>query len=101
MKLSRTKKWIFISLVFLMVLGFVSYSFGFFFCATPKGDIIARTLQAPQPTPTDKSKVAIAQSSQALSKDINYDEIKTMVRSAVDMAGGFSGAIKDGNSGVF
>jgi uncharacterized protein (DUF362 family) len=43
------------------------------------------------------SKVAIVQSSQANANDIQYDEIKTMVQNAVNLAGGFTGVIKDGD----
>jgi uncharacterized protein (DUF362 family) len=50
---------------------------------------------APVKLPT--SKVAIVQSSKASCKDIQYDEIKAMVESAINLAGGFTGVIKNGD----
>ncbi|HEY8464450.1 MAG TPA: sugar-binding protein [Bacillota bacterium] len=43
------------------------------------------------------STVAIVQSSQANASNIQYDEIRSMVRKAVDLAGGLSGIVKNGD----
>jgi len=57
------------------------------------GKAVALTQLAP-------SKVAVVQSSQANCKDIQYAEIKTMVENAINLAGGFSGVIRNGDTVV-
>ncbi|HEX3045015.1 MAG TPA: hypothetical protein VHY08_09675 [Bacillota bacterium] len=49
-------------------------------------------------TQLNPSKVAIVQSSQSSCKDIQYAEIKTMVENAVNLAGGFTGVIRNGDT---
>jgi len=44
----------------------------------------------------DQSIVSVVQSSVGKAKDLEYEEIKEMVTTAVTMAGGFEGMIKDG-----
>lgn len=46
------------------------------------------------------SKVAIAQSSKAWAKELNYEDIRKLVREAVELAGGFKNIIKPGNTVV-
>jgi uncharacterized protein (DUF362 family) len=47
-----------------------------------------------------QSTVAVIQSSKAQAQDIQYDEIKAMVKKAVDLAGGFGDMLKDGQTVV-
>lgn len=48
----------------------------------------------------DQSTVAIVQSKRARAEEITYEEIRAMVAEAVDLAGGFDGAIKEGQTVV-
>ena len=52
------------------------------------------------PVTGNQSAVAIVQSREAKAENIKYEEIRTMVRTAVEMAGGFQGLIKNGQTVV-
>lgn len=51
-------------------------------------------------TQENYSKVSIVQSEKAWAKEINYEDIRAMVRQAVDLAGGFRNLIKPGDTVV-
>ena len=70
---------------------------------------VAPEISAPTPTLSStsglrtglgQSTVAVIQSTKAQAKDIQYDEIKAMVKQAVDLVGGFGGTLKDGQTVV-
>ncbi|MCX7711608.1 MAG: DUF362 domain-containing protein [Clostridia bacterium] len=50
--------------------------------------------------PSEQSIVSIIQSTKASAKDLEDDDIRQMVRDAVNLAGGFSGIVKDGQTVV-
>ena len=55
---------------------------------------------APAQVAENRSVVSIVRSKEAKVEDIKYDEIKQMVTDAVNLAGGFEGLIKDGQTVV-
>lgn len=83
MKLSSLKRWIFWVLLAVVVISFVCYRY-----TLNTADFTARKLP--------ESTVAIVQSERPEAVDITEDEIRDMVREAVNRAGGFQGMIKDG-----
>jgi uncharacterized protein (DUF362 family) len=72
------------------------------FTVAPEISTPAATIASTSGLRTDlgRSSVAIIQSAKAQAKDIQYDEIKAMVKQAVDLAGGFGDALKDGQTVV-
>ena len=56
-------------------------------------------LDGVEPVILPASTVAIVQSDKASAADIEYEEIKAMIREAVELAGGFSDLIFDGARG--
>jgi uncharacterized protein (DUF362 family) len=82
LKLSPWKRWTLLVLLVMLLVCFVSQ--GIFGTAV----FVPKKLA--------ESTVAIVQSSHSHAADITFEDIRSMVRQAVDQAGGFQGLIKDG-----
>ncbi len=113
MKNNKVKNYIFISLAVLIIAFGVAGKVGVLDCIFEKNLIgtsiqdplnptleNAGTVMAPARDRTDRSVVSIVQSAKSDVRDINYEDIKKMVRQSVEMAGGFEGLIKDGSTVV-
>ncbi|HEX9058568.1 MAG TPA: DUF362 domain-containing protein, partial [Clostridia bacterium] len=107
------KRTIFIVLLAVMVFVFIGYNLGIFNSLLTKHNPAAETIapqstekpnNTPEPSPSrnktethalNKDIVSIVQSDKATAKDIQYEEIRSMVKEAISLAGGFEGLIKD------
>lgn len=79
MKISGKQKYLFLILVLLIVL--VQF--------IRPGNAVDKLIKLPD------SQVAMVKSSESKAEYIKYDEIKVLVREAIDLAGGFDGLIKN------
>ncbi|NLU41210.1 MAG: hypothetical protein GXX08_03295, partial [Firmicutes bacterium] len=89
-------------LVFLLLLVSVGYAAQTLGIVAKPGDLVA-SAETPTPSAADRSpstanaQVAVVQSTAKSAYDISYEEVESMVREAIALAGGLESVVKDGD----
>lgn len=97
---SRQKKWFFWGIITLIIVANLYNRFGAKEDAITYNTLPLETVSLDNLVRLPPSTVAIVQGKKEKAEDLTYEDIRSMVAKAVDLAGGFTERIKDGDTVV-